>query len=186
MTKQAVLSHVRHAERNGWLPLFKDAAGSDLTPALLLAIGSRESALGKALDSSWKGDNGNAWGIMQIDRRAHPQWTERHAPNDHAANVQKGADVLRSEVEYFGRLRPALASYNTTRGAVETALSKGISVDTYTTGGDYTEDVLRRAEWIAEARPSLAETQWSMAMLGGIGLALGGAYAVYHTTSNRQ
>ena len=51
---------------------FKAAAElTGLPPALLAAIASRESRCGSVLASDGTGDGGNAFGIMQVDRRFH-------------------------------------------------------------------------------------------------------------------
>lgn len=40
-----------------------------IDPALIAAIISRESRAGNVLQSGW-GDNGNAWGLMQVVKRS--------------------------------------------------------------------------------------------------------------------
>ena len=191
-TRPNVLRQVRHAERRGWIRHFREAGRlRGVSPALLMAIASRESRIGRALGPTCKGDVGNAWGIMQIDRRFHSEWTSRHDPCNHRANILKGAEVLRAELDHFGELVPGLASYNASRGSIETALEKNVSVDTYTTGGDYTADVLQRFEWIKEARPKLAEPSQPSSLraaapvaLASLALGGGNAYARSNSNSN--
>jgi len=169
-----ILRQVRHAEQNGWVRHFQDAGQRfDVSPALLMAIASRESRIGRALGPTCKGDVGNAWGIMQIDRRFHSEWTSKHDPCDHRANVLKGAEVLRSELDHFEELMPGLASYNASRDAVQRALDQGLSVDAFTTGGDYTGDVLQRFEWIKESRPELSTPEKGSLFRTAVPVALG-------------
>ena len=121
--RSAVFAQVRYADKQGWIRYFRTAGQrEDLSPALIMAVGSRESRLGKALGPTCKGDVGNAWGIMQIDRRFHSDWTSRHDPCNHRAVIFKGAEILREEIDYFGQLRPGLASYNASRDSVQKAL----------------------------------------------------------------
>jgi hypothetical protein len=48
------------------------AAQTGLPPALLAAVASRESRCGNVLDpNDGTGDDGNAFGIMQVDKRSH-------------------------------------------------------------------------------------------------------------------
>lgn len=117
--------------------------------ALLLAIASRESGMGLALDANWTGDNGNGIGIMQIDRRYHPEFTSQTTNNDHQANITYGAKFLSGLIRQFPGNRPAaIAAYNAGAGRVRSALAAGLSPDAVTTGRDYSVDVLRRMQII--------------------------------------
>src|SRR3712207_5431936 len=60
-------------------------------PALLAAIASRESRAGAALDSSGRGDGGNGFGLMQVDRRFH---TPRGGPYS-AEHIDQAAGILK-------------------------------------------------------------------------------------------
>lgn len=176
-----VLSHLERADRRGWTQWFK-ASGRrhGRSPALLMGVASRESNMGQVL----VGDNGNAITLMQINRRFHGGWTRQHEPTDHRAGIDKGAEILTEEIQRFGgAVRPGVAAYNTGHGSVEKAIAQGLDVDVYTTGGDYSKDVLQRAEWIAEARPSLGRPSMraGLPVLAGVGLLAGGAYAMYQS-----
>jgi soluble lytic murein transglycosylase-like protein len=48
--------------------------------------------------------------------------------------------------DFDGRVRPALAAYNAGTESIRGALKEGRDVDSVTTGGDYSKDVLRRAD----------------------------------------
>jgi len=139
---------------------FHEAAKKHNLPvALLLAVASRESNMGLALDSDWTGDNGNGIGIMQIDRRYHPDFTGRHANADHQANIHYGAQYLAGLIRQFsGDLGSAVAAYNAGPSRVRSALSSGLPADAVTTGRDYSADVLRRKAQIEylSSRPESA------------------------------
>lgn len=129
---------------------FIQAARRHQLPApLLLAVASRESNMGLALEADWTGDHGNGIGIMQIDRRYHPEFTAAHPNDDHRANIDYGAQFLAGLVERFdGKLEPSLAAYNAGEARVRMALTLGSHPDKVTTGGNYSADVLQRARQI--------------------------------------
>jgi len=164
---------------------FKDAGRAHgVSPALLMAIASRESSMGEEL----VGDNGNAITLMQINGRFHEAFVRDHEPNDHRAGIFKGGDILSDELAHFGALRPGLASYNADRDTVQKALDQGVDVDTYTTGS-YVDDVLQRWRWMKEMRPSLADPPRRVASsstlaAAGLGVAGGIAYALYRSTTS--
>lgn len=121
----------------------------DLPLALLLAIASRESNMALSLDAAWTGDHGNGIGIMQIDKRYHPGFTENHRNDDHGANIDYGAGFLSRLVEVFdGELLAAAAAYNAGETKVRSAVNAGLHPDNVTTGRDYGQDVLNRMEVI--------------------------------------
>ena len=130
----------------GIYPHFQLASGRYNIPvALLLAIASRESNMGLSLDENWAGDNGNGIGIMQIDRRYHPEFTSNHAGSDHPANIDYGARFLSELIRQFdGQLQPAVAAYNAGASRVRSAISSDLHPDAVTTGRDYSSDVLNR------------------------------------------
>jgi soluble lytic murein transglycosylase-like protein len=130
----------------GYLSAFSAAARkTGLDRSLLLAVASRESRIGEALSPSGLGDGGNGIGIMQIDRRWHPQFAAVTDALDSWANVQKGAELLNTELNrYGGNLRFALDAYNAGAGNVDKALNRGLDPDSYTTGGNYGRDVISR------------------------------------------
>lgn len=128
-----------------------------LNASILAAIGSRESGWGRFLDAEGKGDFGNGHGIMQIDKRYHAEfinsgkWRDPGANIDYAVNnvLAKYYDTLARDgrLKGFDLLRGAIAAYNTGPGGVLDALDNGLDVDAYTTGKDYSWDVISRAGW---------------------------------------
>jgi soluble lytic murein transglycosylase-like protein len=141
-----ISSQLAYAKARGYLPAFSAAARqTGIDRNLLLAVASRESAMGKTLSPTGYGDNGNGIGIMQIDRRYHPNYAAGYLPLDTYANVQKGAEILRSELDRYGGNRQyALDAYNAGAGNVAAGVNQGMGPDFYTTAGNYGSDVLRR------------------------------------------
>ncbi len=125
----------------------------DVPPALLAAIASRESRCGNPalLVKGW-GDHGNAFGIMQIDRRHH---TVAGAGADVAsqAHIDQAAELLSQDRKAIQRRHPTwrdelvlegtAVAYNSGAGNVRTeaGLNKG------TTGNDYGADVIARSQF---------------------------------------
>uniref|UniRef100_A0A673WAG3 Lysozyme g n=1 Tax=Salmo trutta TaxID=8032 RepID=A0A673WAG3_SALTR len=117
-------------------------------PAVLGGIISRESRGGTGLVNG-SGDNGNAHGLMQVDKRYHSPkgaW-------DSQAHIDQGAQILAgsySDVERKyphwtkeKKLKGALAAYNMGAGSI----SSYEQVDAKTTGEDYSNDVVARAQY---------------------------------------
>ena len=147
-----VAGQVELAERAGWLTYFRGAAWRHgLRASLLLAIASRETLIGRTpLLDDWTGDGGHGRGLMQVDDRYHGEFTSSHANDDHAAHVDYAARFLAGLIEELPSERAAIAAYNAGPGNVRAALRQGLDVDAYTTGGDYSRDVLRREEEVQE------------------------------------
>lgn len=145
-------------------------------PAVICGIGSRESHWGLALkppgpkgrgDFARRRPKGNrrtaeppdgpgyGRGLMQIDYDSHEfarssLWT---SPRD---NILYGGKVLsdarkylidRIDLSTLDLLRGILAAYNGGAGNALRALEAGRDVDSATTGGDYSRDVLSRSGW---------------------------------------
>jgi Bacterial SH3 domain/Transglycosylase SLT domain len=131
-----------------------------LKPSILAAIGSRESGWGLFLDSNGTGDGGHGRGIMQIDDRYHQAFINNNNWRDPGVNIKYATDnVLAEYYDYLSRntslrgfdlLRGAIASYNAGPGNVVDAVKSGLDVDAYTTGEDYSWDVIQRAGWFQE------------------------------------
>ena len=162
-----ISSQLTYVRIRGLIGYFHEAAVKHNVPiALLLAIASRESNMGLNLDANWTGDNGNGIGIMQIDRRYHPEFTGRFANNDHWANINYGAEFLSQLIRQFhGELKPAVAAYNAGASRVRSAVSSGLSPDMVTTGKDYASDVLRRKQIIESMLGISKASSFSVMML---------------------
>ncbi|TSC32837.1 peptidoglycan-binding protein [Corallococcus sp. Z5C101001] len=122
-----------------------------LPPALLAAIASRESRAGAALDRNGRGDGGNGFGVMQVDRRYHtPKGTPTGQEHiNQAASILKGFvnDIKKAHPNWSEaqQLRGAVAAYNSGPGNVRTLQN----MDVGTTGNDYSNDVWARAQALA-------------------------------------
>ena len=121
----------------------------DVPPALLAALASRESRCGKALAPDGTGDNGHAWGIMQIDRRYH---TPVGGP-DSIEHIEQATDILVRFRRQVQEKRPMWEDRHVLKGTV-VAYNSGVSnvqtierMDIGTTGDDYGSDVIARAQF---------------------------------------
>jgi hypothetical protein len=151
------------------------AADFGLPPALIVALGSRESRWGLAL--SPKGPTGTAdhaprpflgeyrtaplppdglgfgRGLMQIDHDLHEfarsgPWHEPDANVRYACSVLAGfRPILRRRTVLHGAAltRAALAAYNCGLDNVLRAVRYGLDLDFYTAGREYSREVLNRA-----------------------------------------
>ena len=123
-----------------------------IDPAILAGIASRESRGGSALDLNGSGDNGNGHGLMQVDRRYHrPQggpFSEAHI--NQAAGILAGfRDELRGRFPNWSDgevMKAAISAYN--RGT--NRITDPATSDSGTTGRDYANDVIARAQYFSE------------------------------------
>jgi hypothetical protein len=131
------------------LPLVEKAAERHhVSPALLLALMDRETGDPKKIGFGGRDPsitNGNDFGLMQINRAAHPGFFANHDWRDPEANIDYGASVIAANLKHYdGNVAEAAAAYNAGPGNVDRALANGRSADSVTTGGDYGTDVARR------------------------------------------
>jgi uncharacterized membrane protein YeaQ/YmgE (transglycosylase-associated protein family) len=134
---------------------YRAAAKYDLSPAILAAIASRESRCGSALDLHGYGDHGNAFGIMQIDKRHHTPAGLGGDP-DSQVHIDQATEIIADNLRKVREKHPdwedayilkgAIAAYNFGVGNVRT--KEGI--DAGTTGNDYGSDVIARAKFFSE------------------------------------
>ena len=149
-------------KNSSYRPLIEAAANRYdwLAPSVVAGIGSRESAWGRFLSPqgpTGTGDGGHGRGLMQIDDRFHQDFINSGQWTDAKANINYGIDnVLSNYYDYLdinttleGKdlLRGAIASYNAGPTSVLNAINQGLDIDYYTTGQDYSWDVLNRAGW---------------------------------------
>ncbi|XP_076583885.1 lysozyme g-like [Chaetodon auriga] len=137
-----------------------DKVGSDygIDPALIAAIISRESRAGNALEDGW-GDYDrvrkayNGFGLMQVD--VNPEGG-KHTPEgewDSEQHLRQATGILvhfikKMQHKFSGmckeqQLKGGIAAYNMGDGKVHTYER----VDENTTGKDYSNDVVARAQW---------------------------------------
>lgn len=148
-----------------------------MKPSVIGGIGSRESNWGlilKPLGPSGTGDfierrslnrfrsgplppdgGGFGRGLMQIDFDAQ-EFARTGNWKDPKENILYGCSVLADSRDFIKRktnfegtplLQAALAGYNAGPGNALRAIRDGRDIDFYTTGRDYSKDVLNRAGW---------------------------------------
>ncbi|XP_056264498.1 lysozyme g-like isoform X2 [Pseudoliparis swirei] len=130
----------------------KVGAKYEIAPALIAAIISRESRAGNALKDGW-GDNGNGWGLMQVDVNPSGGGHTARGSWDSEEHLCQGTEIL---VNFIGRIRNkfpnwsaeqqlkgGIAAYNMGDGNVRSIEN----MDVGSTGGDYSNDVAARAQW---------------------------------------
>ncbi|KAM8877074.1 lysozyme g-like [Synchiropus picturatus] len=124
----------------------------NVDPYLIAGIISRESRAGNALVKGW-GDHGNAFGLMQVDKRYHTpkgKWNGKSHLDQATEILVDFIDEIKKMYPKWGggkQLRGALAAYNKGPNNVRKAVLEGRDIDYYTTGQDYSSDVLARAQW---------------------------------------
>lgn len=129
---------------------FKEASDHCGIPVFLLcAISSRESGVGKGLDVMGYGDNGHAFGIMQIDERYHSLQNSKAFSSEH---IFQGGQILMQYIDAVSKkylwpkqwcIRGGVAAYNFGMKNVRTQ----DNLDVGTSGNNYSEDVIVRAQY---------------------------------------
>ncbi|MCH2045042.1 MAG: peptidoglycan-binding protein [Saprospiraceae bacterium] len=138
----------------------KVAQKYDIPPAVIAGIGSRESHWGLALTPpgpSGTGDHGHGRGLLQIDDRWHVPFVESGKWAVAKENIVYGAAVLKNCMNYFVKkagwkpgfklIKAGCAGYNCGPRRAWDGYRMGYGVDYYTTGRNYSKDVLERAGW---------------------------------------
>lgn len=130
---------------------FVSVAGKFGIPAAILAaLASRESRCGCMLHKGW-GDNENAFGIMQVDKRYH----EILGQNDPASieHIEQAAGIFSDNLERVMKKHPKWKDKHTLKGAA-VAYNSGVKnvktigkMDKGTTGDDYGSDIIARARY---------------------------------------
>ncbi|XP_031434145.1 lysozyme g-like [Clupea harengus] len=124
------------------------ANNCNVPPSVVAGIISRETRGGRGagFTSDGWGDNRNAFGLMQVDKN----WHKPQGAWDSQTHIEQGVGILKSFYPQFEAkgwsdkqtLKGALAAYN-----MGTERMDYNNVDAHTTGGDYSADVLARAEY---------------------------------------
>jgi membrane-bound lytic murein transglycosylase MltF len=124
----------------------------DVPPALLAAIASRESRCGHVLSPDGTGDNGNGFGIMQVDKRFHvvvggPR-SQEHIDQATEIFVNFRSQVRDKHPTWADKdvLKGALVAYNSGVDNVQTI----DGMDRGTTGNDYGSDTIARGQFYAQ------------------------------------
>lgn len=133
----------------------------DFPPALILSLMNRESRFGKLLDHMGWGDNNNAFGLFQVDRRFHPI-----VPGDDPfgwQHINQAMGVLRIAFEKISRgfpfwskaecLAAALVAYNSGVQNVRTrpdSPAHWAQLDKGTANNNYSRDIWVGAQYFKQ------------------------------------
>ncbi|XP_053487661.1 lysozyme g-like isoform X2 [Ictalurus furcatus] len=128
--------------------IMKVGRAKQMDAAVIAAIISRESRAGAALVDGW-GDHGNGFGLMQVDKRYHKP---RGAWNSEE-HVTQGTEILIDSIRAIQRKFPNWPKEHQFKGGIS-AYNAGVrnvrtyeAMDVGTTGNDYANDVVARAQW---------------------------------------
>ncbi|NXW36770.1 LYG protein, partial [Phaetusa simplex] len=117
-------------------------------PAVIAGIISRESHAGTVLEDGW-GDFGNAFGLMQVDKRFHKivgSW-------DSEEHLVQGTQILCDMIKAIQKKFPTWTKEQQLKGGISAYNMGPNSVQTYdgidinTTHHDYANDVVARAKF---------------------------------------
>lgn len=203
---------LQRAEKEGWVQMCAEI-GKEFTidPALLLAIGSRETNLNPQYLKE-PGDRGNGFGLTQADRRSFPEFVNSGKWKDPYECFRFTAERIKSELynlrlyekqetvagkfrsgrgysftpkplpDEMTRLRIVVAGYNCgLKTAYYHYCKSGNNADKGTTGADYSKDVFDRCKQFK----SLAENEGiGKAILIGAAVASAGIVAGKVALSN--
>lgn len=130
----------------------------DIPPAILAGIASRETRGGALLDKQGYGQyDPNGYGLLQVDKNNHTlQGTNNPASLAHmeqAASIFAGNynEIKEKHPDWTPeqQLQAAVASYNKGGASFRKMTNPPANFDRGTTGGDYSNDVLARAQYFA-------------------------------------
>ncbi|NXI94053.1 LYG protein, partial [Psophia crepitans] len=122
-----------------------------IEPALIAGIISRESHAGTILKNG-SGDNGNGFGLMQVDKRYHKpvgQWNSE-------AHLTQGTNILISMIKTIQKNFPRWTKDQQLKGGISAYNAGTKNVQSYdkmdigTTHDDYSNDVVARAQYYAK------------------------------------
>ncbi|XP_051513565.1 lysozyme g-like [Myxocyprinus asiaticus] len=126
----------------------KVATAKKMDPSVIAAIISKESRAGAVLKDGW-GDHGTGFGLMQVDKRYHTPlgaWdSEKH--------ITQATDILIDYIQAVKAKFPQWSLEQQLKGGIS-AYNAGVKnirsyehMDFGTTGDDYGNDVVARAQW---------------------------------------
>ncbi|XP_026135691.1 lysozyme g-like isoform X1 [Carassius auratus] len=126
----------------------KVARAKQMDPAVIAAIISRESRAGAILKDGWC-NKGYCFGLMQVDKRYHSltgTW-------DSELHIIQATEILISFIKEIKVKFPNWTQEQCFKGGIS-AYNAGLKniqtyerIDVATTGGDYSNDVVARAQW---------------------------------------
>ncbi|NXI42604.1 LYG protein, partial [Galbula dea] len=119
-----------------------------IEPAVIAGIISRESHAGTILKNGW-GDNGNGFGLMQVDKRSHKiegTWNSE-------THITQGTKILISMIKEIQKKFPRWTKDQQLKGGISAYNAGPGNVQSYdrmdigTTHNDYSDDVVARAQY---------------------------------------
>ncbi|NXN67971.1 LYG protein, partial [Himantopus himantopus] len=119
-----------------------------IDPAVIAGIISRESHAGTVLKDG-RGDHGNGFGLMQVDKRYHNivgSW-------DSEEHLAQGTEILRGMITAIQKKSPTWTKEQQLKGGISAYNAGPKHVQTYdrmdigTTHNDYANDVVARAKF---------------------------------------
>ncbi|NXX77405.1 LYG protein, partial [Urocolius indicus] len=128
--------------------IIKVGNSKGIDPAVIAGIISRESHAGTVLDNGW-GDHGNAFGLMQVDKRYHNivgSW-------DSEEHLAQGTEILCGMIQQIQRKFPSWTKEQQLKGGISAYNAGPNNVQSYegmdigTTHNDYANDVVARAKF---------------------------------------
>lgn len=127
------------------------AAKFGVPPAVVAALASRESRCGNVLDADGYGDRGNAFGILQVDKRFHT--LEGTSDPRSLQHIEQAVGIFVDYLEQVEKKHPSWEDEYLLKGGI-VAYNAGVStvktkagVDIGSTGNDYGSDVIARAKY---------------------------------------
>ncbi|MCJ8733818.1 hypothetical protein PDJAM_G00227930 [Pangasius djambal] len=126
----------------------KVGRAKQMDPAVIAGIISRESRAGAILVNGW-GDHGNGFGLMQVDKNHH---TPKGAWNSEE-HVTQGTEILIQSIKDIQKKFPSWPKEHQFKGGISAYNAGPGNVRSYermdigTTGDDYANDVVARAQW---------------------------------------
>ncbi|KAG9349067.1 hypothetical protein JZ751_029385 [Albula glossodonta] len=129
--------------------IMKVAKAHEMDSAVICGIISRESRGGSVLKGGWC-PKGNGFGLMQVDKRSHPD-PEKTGEWNSEAHINQGNEILIGFIKKIQAKFPSWSKEQQFKGGISAYNGGPGNVQTYermdigTTGHDYANDVVARA-----------------------------------------
>ncbi|KAK2816847.1 hypothetical protein Q5P01_025038 [Channa striata] len=132
----------------------------EIDPALIAGIISRESRAGNTIrdNNGWGDQTRNAWGLMQVDVNPNRGNNTPRGGWDSEEHLCQATEILAQFINTIRGKFPTWSAEQQLKGAIaaynvgDQRVYSYSNVDEYTTGGDYSNDVVARAQWYKRVR----------------------------------
>ncbi|XP_075034161.1 lysozyme g-like [Mixophyes fleayi] len=120
----------------------------NIDPVIIAAIISRESRAGDILINGW-GHDGNTFGLMQVCLTYHEKVGEWNS----AEHIEQATGILQYSIQEIQNNFPQWSREQQLKGGIAAYNCGDMNVDSYnevdkkTVSGDYSNDVVARAQW---------------------------------------